>query len=161
MVVSTHTAASGTIFQEPLAVTLGQGAVVPNIDRHTGVLRPPLVISASLRTTSSSLFKFCLSRRNSTRADLSLGRWRATITCSFSDRRAYSVPSPAPRRAGLPSCASQHKSDGHQLTCGGPLPEHGTTTVNSFASKQRVAPLSVPEGGIALSIIGKWHRMDH
>ena len=52
--------------------------------------------------------------RNSTRADLSLGRWPATITCFF-DRTAYSVPSLAFRRAGLPSCASQQKSDGHQL----------------------------------------------
>ena len=73
--------------------------------------------------------------RNSTRADLSLGRWPATITCFFSGRTAYSVPSLAFRRAGLPSCASQQKSDGHQLPYRGPLPEHGTT-LNYFASKK-------------------------
>ena len=39
------------------------------------------------------------------------------------------------RRAGLPSCASQPKSDGHQLACGEPLLERGTN-LNSFASKQ-------------------------
>ena len=71
-----------------------------------------------------------------TRADLMLGRWPATNTCLFSGRTAYTVPSLALRRAGLPSCASQPKSDGHQLPCGGPLPERGTTTLNSFASKQ-------------------------
>ena len=65
-----------------------------------------------------------------------MGRWPATITCIFSDRTAYSVPSLALRRAGLPSCASQQKSDGQQLPCGEPLPEHGTTTLHYFASKQ-------------------------
>ena len=87
--------------------------------------------------------------RNSTSADLSLGRWRAANTCFFSGRTAYSVPSLALRRAGLHSCASQPKSDGRQLPCGGPLPEHGTTTLNYFASSPnnpRVTPLSVPEG---------------
>ena len=79
---------------------------------------------------------FRSSRRNSTRADLSLGRWPATNTCLFSGRTAYTVPSFALRRAGLPSCASQPKHDGHQLPCGGPLPEHETTTLNPFASKQ-------------------------
>ena len=74
--------------------------------------------------------------KNGTRADLSLGRWPAAIPCFFSDRTAFSVKSLTFRRAGLPSCASQQKSDGHQLPCGEPLPEHGTTTLNSFASKQ-------------------------
>ena len=57
---------------------------------------------------------------------------------SSSGRTPYSVPSSALRRAGLPSCASQPKSDGDQLPCGGPLPEHGATTLNSLASKQTV-----------------------
>ena len=96
-----------------------------------------VVISASLRTTSSPLSNFRPSRRNSTRADLSLGRWPATNTCFFSRRTAYTIPSLALRRAGLPSCASQLKSDGHQLPCGGPLPEHGTATRNYFASKKK------------------------
>ena len=44
-----------------------------------------------------------------------LGRWPATNTCLFSGRTAYTVPSLALRRAGLPSCASQPKSDGHHV----------------------------------------------
>ena len=116
-----------------------RGCGIKHFDRRTGVLRPPVVISASLRTTSSPLSNLRSSRRtirNITRADLMLGRWPATNTCLFSGRTAYTVPSLALRRAGLPSCASQPKSDGHQLPCGGPLPEHGTTTLNSFESKQ-------------------------
>ena len=88
------------------------------------------------KAKNSSLSNFCPSRRKSTSADPSLGCWPATITCFFSDRTAYSVPPLALRRAGLPSCASKQKSDGHQLPYGGPLPEHVTTTLNSFASKQ-------------------------
>ena len=75
-------------------------------------------------------------RKNSTRANLSLGRWPAAITWFFSCRTAFSVPSLTFRRAGLPRCASERKSDCHQLPCGGPLPEHGTTILNYFASKQ-------------------------
>ena len=94
--------------------------------------------------------------RNSTRADLSLGRWPATITCFFSGRTAYSVPSLAFRRAGLPSCASQQKSDGHQLPCGGLLPEHGATTLNSFASKQTTGYAAIgSRRGITLSFFVK------
>ena len=66
---------------------------------------------------------FAPAGEKSTTADPSLGRWPATINCFFSDRTAYLVPSRALRRAGLPSCASQQKSDGHQLPCGGPLME--------------------------------------
>ena len=73
---------------------------------------------------------------DSTAANLSLGGWPATNTCFLSGRITYTVPSLALRRADLPSCTSQPKSDGHQLPCGGPLPEHGTTTLNSCASKQ-------------------------
>ena len=91
---------------------LGRGAVVSNIYSHTGLLRPPLVI-APLRTTSSSLSNLCPSRRKGRTTDRSLGRWPATITCFFSDRTVYSVPSLALRRAVLTSCASQQKGDGH------------------------------------------------
>ena len=70
--------------------------------------------------------------KNGTRADLSLGRWPAAIPCFFSDRTAFSVKSLTFRRAGLPSCASQQK----RLPCGQPLPEHETTTLDSFLSKQ-------------------------
>ena len=86
--------------------------------------------------------------RNCTRADLSLGRWPASITCFFSDRTAYSVPSLAFRRAGFPSCASQQKSDGYHLPCGGPLPEHGTTTL---ASKQATGYVAFGSQGAVLS----------
>ena len=36
-----------------------------------------------------------------------LRRWSATNTCLFSGRTAYTVPSLALRRAGLPSCAAR------------------------------------------------------
>ena len=93
------------------------------------------------RSRAGLLFFACVRRslarfRNSTRADLSLGRWLATNTCFFRGRAAYSVPSLALGRAGLPSCASQPKNDGNKLPCGGPLPDHGTTTQYYFASKQ-------------------------
>ena len=57
------------------------------------------------KAKNSSLSNFCPSRRKSTSADPSLGCWPATITCFFSDRKAYSIPSLALRRAGLPSFA--------------------------------------------------------
>ena len=102
-----------------------------NYDKYCHKIRnapfPPL--------SSPTKEKGWVGERKSTAGDLSLGRWPATIAC-FSDCTAYSAPSLALRRAGLPSCVSQQKSDGHQLPCGGPLPEHGTTTLNYFASKQ-------------------------
>ena len=69
-------------------------------------------------------------------ADLPLSRWPATITYFLSDRTAYSAPSSALRRVGLPGCASRHKSDGHQLLFIGPLPNHGAKTVINFAPKK-------------------------
>ena len=52
----------------------------------------------------------CSPRENGTRAELSLGRWPATIPCFLPDRaQSPGVPSLALRRASLPSCASQQK----------------------------------------------------
>ena len=78
-------------------------------------------------------------------------RWVAgrllSLASSMIAQPARSVPSLALRRAGLPSCASQQKSDGHQLPCGGPLPEHGTTTLTYLAPKEKKGyAASVPEG---------------
>ena len=110
----------------------------PPVELYThdgaGKAAPPRLPAGPLR--ARSLLGPAPSLLRSTRVDLSLGRWQATNTCLFSSRTAYTVPSLALRRSGLPSCASQSKSDGHQLPCGGPLPEHGTTTLNYFASKQ-------------------------
>ena len=96
--------------------------------------------------------------RHCTRADLSLGRWPATITCFFSYRTVHSVPSLALRRAGLPRWASQQKNDGHELPCGRPLPAHGTT-LNYFASKQTTSYAAfVSRRGLTLSNL-KWHQL--
>ena len=104
----------------------------------------PRVIPASLSRTSTA--RFLTSTPLACRffsvkmAQEPTYRWVAgrllSLASSMIAQPARSVPSLALRRAGLPSCASQQKSDGHQLPCGGPLPEHGTTTLNYFESKQ-------------------------
>ena len=99
----------------------------------------PVVISASLRRRPARIPTLTLTPLACRSFSLEIAqeptyRWVAgrllSLASSMIAQPARSVPSLALRRAGLPSCASQQKSDGHQLPCGGPLPEHETTTLN-------------------------------
>ena len=106
--------------REAVSPARARGCGIKRFDRRTGVLRPPVVISASLRTTSSPLSNSRL----------------LTLASSLVAQPTRYPPLPSDVRAYLAARVNRRVMATNYRVVDRYQREHGTTTLNYFASKQ-------------------------